>query len=271
MNNFICPICKNALKLDNRSLKCINKHCFDLAKEGYVNLLPVNSKKSKDPGDNSKMMVARRAFLETKHYLPLAKKLAEIVENISGNTPMTVLDIGCGEGYYTGLIKSHNTSVHMLGLDISKVAVRYASKRYKDVHFCVASAYDLPVENKAIDILLRVFAPSSASELQRVVKDDGFLITVTPGERHLYQLREVIYKDVRNHFEETALVQGFKLENSINLKYSLSLKDLDTVLHLLDMTPFGWKIGDEEKTKLMKMSHWDIDCEFNIEIYRKDS
>jgi len=259
------------LDLNNRTLKCRNNHCFDLAKEGYVNLLPINAKKSKDPGDNSKMMTARRAFLETNHYMPLAEKLAEVVKNISGNKQMTVLDTGCGEGYYSGHIKSHNTSVNMLGLDISKLAVKYASKRYKAVHFCVASAYDLPVEDEAIDILVRVFAPSSISEIQRVVKDGGSLITVTPGERHLYQLRELIYKDVRKHFEEPALVEGFKLGNRIKLKYSLSLDDLDTVLNLLDMTPFGWKIGDGEKNILMKMSHWEIDCDFNIEIYTKTS
>ncbi|MBF9015110.1 MULTISPECIES: 23S rRNA (guanine(745)-N(1))-methyltransferase [unclassified Oceanispirochaeta] len=269
MNNFICPLCKESLELRNRSLFCENRHCFDLAKEGYVNLLPVNSKKSKDPGDNSKMMAARRSFLESGHYKPLADKLVEIIENIPGHEEMTILDIGCGEGYYTGHLKDHIQSLNMLGLDISKVAVRYASKKYRDVNFCVASAFDLPVADSAIDIILRVFAPSSVSELHRVVKNGRYFIAVIPGERHLYQLRDIIYSDVHIDLNEPAALDGFDVQESIKLKYSLNLSDFETVMLLLDMTPFGWKITESKKEQLRKMESFTIDCDFHIEIFKK--
>jgi len=268
VKNFNCPICKSNLELNNRSLVCINRHCFDLAKEGYVNLLRVNSKKSKDPGDNSNMMMARRAFLESGHYNPLAEKLTEIIEKKTTNTEATVLDLGCGEGYYTGYIKNRNKTINMLGLDISKVAVRYASKRYKDISFCVASAFELPIADNKLDIILRVYAPSSESELQRVIKEGGYLITVTPGERHLYQLREVIYKEIHNHNESNKEIANFNLEEKIKLKYTLDISDVDVVKKLLEMTPFRWKISEDDKDKLYKMSHWKIDCDFNIEIYK---
>jgi 23S rRNA (guanine745-N1)-methyltransferase len=271
VNNFICPLCKNTLEKQKESLICKNKHCFDLAKEGYVNLLPVNAKKSKDPGDNSKMMSARRAFLESHRYEPLAAKLAEIVNRISSDKKATILDLGCGEGYYTGYIKKFNKTIRMLGLDISKVAVRSASKRYKDVKFCVASAFELPIADKELDIILRIYAPSSDSELQRVIKDGGYLITVTPGERHLYQLRDIIYQEVHKHSEENKRIENFKLMEKIKLNYILNIHDVEAVKNLLDMTPFGWKISENNKEALFKMDHWEIDCDFNIEIYKKIS
>jgi 23S rRNA (guanine745-N1)-methyltransferase len=269
VNSFICPLCKSILELENKSLICENRHCFDLAKEGYVNLLPVNSKKSKDPGDNSKMMMARRSFLEMGHYKPLTDKLVNILKSIPDIGKMTILDTGCGEGYYTGHIKDSINSVNMLGLDISKVAARYASKRYKDVSFCVASAFDLPVGDSSIDIVLRIFAPSSDSEIERVIKNDGYFIAVTPGERHLYQLRDIIYSDVQNDLNKPVVSNGFDLKETIKVKYSLSLKDIETVMLLLDMTPFGWKIGESEKNKLLKMNCFNIDCDFNIELFKK--
>jgi 23S rRNA (guanine745-N1)-methyltransferase len=269
MSIFICPQCKSLLERQNRSLLCRNKHCFDIAKEGYVNLLPVNAKNTKDPGDNSKMMLARRSFLETGHYDPLAKKLSGIIETLNNHKDITILDLGCGEGYYTGFIKRQNQSVHMFGLDISKVAVRYASKRYKDVIFCVASSFDIPLADHSLDIVLKNYAPSSGTELLRVIKEGGHFITVTPGERHLYQIRDIIYNKVLSHGEEAPEIQGFEIQDKINLKYTLQLEELESVKNLLEMTPFGWKIKEEDRLNLFTMNQWLIECDFNITIYKK--
>ena len=270
MEKFICPKCKAKLELQNRSLVCNNSHCFDLAKEGYVNLLMVNSKKSKNPGDNARMMMARRAFFESSHYEPLAENLSKLVNKLCNNNELSILDLGCGEGYYSGYIKNHNETLDMIGLDISKVAIRYASKRYKDINFCVASAYNLPFEDGTFDILLRVYAPSSVTELQRVIKENGFLITVTPGERHLYQLRDIIYTDVQKHSDESKIIQNFKLVDKVKLKYSLNINELETIKNLLEMTPFGWKISEVDKEKLYSKGNWEINCDFNITIYSRD-
>lgn len=269
LNHFICPFCKKNLKVEKRSLICQNNHCFDIAKEGYVNLLPVNSKNKKNPGDNLKMMEARRAFLESGHYQPLAEKLVEIIDKIATNETKTILDLGCGEGYYPGYIQKELQSLNLLGLDISKIAVRNASKKYKDISFCVASAFEIPVEDNFLDIILRIYAPSLESELYRTIKSGGFLITVTPGERHLHQMREIIYTEVNVHKEDHAEVKGFTLVDHIKLKYTLKIRELETVKNLLDMTPFGWKISDQDKARLFMMKNWEIDCDFNIEIHEK--
>jgi 23S rRNA (guanine745-N1)-methyltransferase len=155
----------------------------------------------------------------------------------------------------------------MLGLDISKVAVRYASKRYKDIQFCVASAYEIPLGDQSLDVVLKNYAPSSATELLRVLKPGGSFITVTPAERHLYQLRDIIYREVLSLNEESPEPEGFKMLERINLKYTMMFNDLELVKNLLDMTPFGWKISEKNRAALYTMNSWSVDCDFNITIY----
>ncbi len=271
MSLFICPNCQNILEIKDRSYICKNRHCFDKAKEGYVNLLPINSKKSKDPGDNSKMTLARRSFLESNKYKPLADRITGLIEDLLKDIPnANIFDLGCGEGYYTGLLaKKIEKSYNISALDISKVAIRYGSKRYKDVNFCVASAFEMPVAHNSVDLLYRIYAPSSETELNRVIKKGGYLITVTPGDRHLYQLREIIYKDVLNLSTKDDESDTFKLVNSENLHYNMNITDVKTVENLLDMTPFGWKITEEINKKLLSQSEWNIECDFKIAIYKK--
>lgn len=269
MDNYICPICRGTLLLHERSLVCPNRHSFDLSKEGYVNLLPANAKKSKDPGDNVIMMTARRAFLEAGYYKSLADKISEIMGDLKLGENSSFLDLGCGEGYYSGCIRESFPSLNMFGVDISKTAVRYASKKYKDVGFFVASAFDLPLADDQIDLLLRVYAPSLETELHRVIKKDGYLITVTPGERHLYELRDIIYTEVHKHTEEVKEIGGFELHQREKLTYDLDLKERDMVKNLLEMTPFGWKISVANKEFLLNKTHWEVECDFNIDIYRR--
>jgi len=216
------------------------------------------------------MIMARRAFLESDYYKPLAEKLVEIITGLTSEKSETYLDLGCGEGYYSGYINNKIQKLNVLGLDISKVAVRNASRKYKEIKFCVASAFELPIADNSLDGILRIYAPSLESELQRTIKEGGYLVTVTPGARHLYQLREIIYKEIYDHSEESARIKNFTLIDHRKLKYSLKVKKLETVKNLLEMTPFGWKISDDDKKQLFKMTNWEIDCDFNIEIHKRD-
>lgn len=271
MSLFICPNCKKLLDIKDRSYICINRHCFDMAKEGYVNLLPINSKKSKDPGDNSKMTLARRSFLESGNYKPLADRVVKLIVKLLQDRPNSnIFDLGCGEGYYTGLLADKLlTSYEISALDISKIAVRYGSKRYKTVNFCVASAFEMPVADKSVDLLYRIYAPSLDTELNRVIKKGGYLVTVTPGDRHLYQLREIIYNDVLNLSTKDDESKSLKKISSENLKYTMNFSDKNTVQNLLDMTPFGWKISKESHKELMSRKEWNIECDFKIDVYQK--
>ncbi|MDC5838292.1 23S rRNA (guanine(745)-N(1))-methyltransferase [Vibrio europaeus] len=272
--SYTCPLCHENLTLSERTYRCQNNHSFDLAKEGYINLMPVQHKRSKDPGDNKEMMQARRRFLEKDHYRPLKEHVAQMCAELLSGSQHRLLDIGCGEGYYTTEVASHLTNQYAqsktYGLDISKVAIRYAAKRHCNCHFSVASSHRLPFENGSLDAVLRIYAPCKAEELSRVVADSGFVITVTPAGRHLYQLRDEIYPDVRLHSEDAEIIAGFELEQQEKLSYVMQLSDGDGY-DLLQMTPFAWKAPDTLRDKLKSATLFECEADFMIRMYRKNS
>ena len=273
MTFFICPLCQCSFHKINNTQICENNHHFDIAKEGYLNLLPVQSKSSKNPGDNKEMMSARRAFLNTGGYLPLAQKVSDISALYLKNVKQAhILDLGCGEGYYTHCIEQQfkNQQHYIYGIDISKVAIRYASKRYQNISFCVASAYQVPLPSHSLDLVIRIYAPSKAEELDRLIKKEGFLITVTPAPRHLHQLREIIYDNVNEHAEENAAINNFTKIEKIRLNYQLPIEQPSQLYDLISMTPFAWKFTPEKLAQLDKQAITHIECDFNIEVFQKD-
>jgi len=271
MTAFICPLCQTHFTQTSNTQVCENNHHFDIAKEGYLNLLPVNAKNSKNPGDNKEMMMARRTFLDSGGYQPLAEKLANLVTKLLADKDnATLLDLGCGEGYYTNLLANQlPESATITALDISKVAIRYAAKRYKTINFCVASAYDVPLEDNSLDALIRIYAPSLDSELQRLIKQDGYLITVTPAPRHLFELREKIYEQVNAHQSENEAPVGFTKIEQINLNYPLQISKPQILEDLIQMTPFAWKFNEQKMQGLLAEEKWQVECDFNIEVYQK--
>ena len=272
---YQCPLCHQSLQLDSRIWRCSNNHQFDRAKEGYVNLMPVQHKKSKNPGDNQMMMQARRQFLDAGYYQTLRDTIATILDKQlpERQKSLSLLDIGCGEGYYTGYLTeslSQSRQLTVYGLDISKVAVRFAAKRYPAVHFCVASSYRLPFSDNSIDAILRIYAPCEASELNRVIShDNGIVVTVTPAPRHLFQLKELIYQTAQPHDEVVEQIDGFELIDEQRLSYSMNLSGIQAV-NLLQMTPFAWKASEELIAELAGQSDFHCETDFFIRIYRKE-
>ncbi|MDA0147161.1 23S rRNA (guanine(745)-N(1))-methyltransferase [Vibrio sp. LaRot3] len=269
---YQCPLCHQPLTFSERTYRCANNHSFDLAKEGYVNLMPAHHKRSKDPGDNKEMMQARRRFLECDYYQPMKQKIAQLCAQFVQGTDHQLLDIGCGEGYYTDEVAeqllAQSASAQVFGLDISKVAIRYASKRYQNCQFSVASSHRLPFSDQSLDAVLRIYAPCKAQELQRCVKDNGVVITVSPAGRHLYQLREHIYHEVRLHDEQPEQIEGFELEHQEVLNYIMPLQQ-GHAFDLLQMTPFAWKASDELRDMLKSAQQFDCEVDFMIRVYRK--
>ncbi|HAS6363832.1 TPA: 23S rRNA (guanine(745)-N(1))-methyltransferase [Vibrio vulnificus] len=269
---YQCPLCHLALEQAERTFKCSNNHQFDLAKEGYVNLMPAHHKRSKDPGDNKEMMQARRRFLEGNHYDPMRQKVAQFCRQYLQGTPHRLLDIGCGEGYYTDevaktLVEQH-PEAKTFGLDISKIAVRFAAKRYPNVKFCVASSHRLPFADEALDGILRIYAPCKAEELARCIAENGVVITVTPAGRHLLQLKEKIYTELKLHSEEPEQIDGFTLEHQEKLNYVMDLAGQDA-FDLLQMTPFAWKASDALRDELKSATLFQCEADFMLRVYRK--
>lgn len=269
---YHCPICSFSLEQQSNSYRCPQGHQFDIAKEGYVNLLPVQQKKSKDPGDNQLMTQARRQFLSSGHYDALRDQVANQLATALPHSAKAILDLGCGEGFYSqGLqevLSERNEAPDVYGIDISKVAIRYAAKRYRQCRFSVSSSYHLPFADQSLDAIVRIYAPSEANELQRVLNRDGLLLTVTPAQRHLFQLREQIYSDVRLHPATPEAIEGFTLLENKTLSYTMSLSG-QQAHDLLLMTPFAWKASDELKQRLLGSDVFACEADFLIALYQK--
>ena len=271
--SYICPICNAPLVQRQKTWQCEQRHQFDCAKEGYVNLLPVQKKKTKDPGDNKEMMFARREFLNRGFYQPLSDKVNQLALDYANNAEK-VLDIGCGEGYYSHRLFEMLQTVpqancELYGLDISKSAIRYAAKRYAGANFCVASAFEMPFADNSFDLAIRIYAPSKIEELQRVMKSGSILITVSPGPMHHYALKKKIYSEPKLHPQESIILDGFTYLAHEMLSYSLSLTRADDIEHFLNMTPYAWKLSDLQKSQIIEQG---LECEidFKIEIHQRE-
>ncbi|MBY8300657.1 23S rRNA (guanine(745)-N(1))-methyltransferase [Vibrio fluvialis] len=271
---YQCPLCQQPLSLTERTYACENRHQFDVAKEGYVNLMPAHHKRSKDPGDNKEMMQARRRFLEAGHYDPMRDQIAVLCAQALQGSQHQLLDIGCGEGYYTtyvaNALQAQNPQAQTYGLDISKIAVRYAAKRYTNCEFAVASSHRLPFADASLDGILRIYAPCKAEELQRCVRNNGVVITVTPAARHLYQFKQGIYQDVRLHEEQPEIIDGFELETQQKLNYMMTLSG-EEAFDLLQMTPFAWRASEEFKSEVRASEQFECEADFMLRVYRKQS
>ncbi len=276
--SYRCPICKQELTLPSQqgvanSWLCASGHSFDVAKEGYVNLLPVNKKKSKDPGDNKEMMFARREFLNAGFYQCLSDRVNQVlIEHLPADAK-NLLDIGCGEGYYTGrlakCLQESGFNINIDGLDISRSALRYAAKRYSDLSFAVASSYDMPYGTDSMDAMLRIYAPSELSELQRVLKSGGLLLTVSPGETHHFAIKKMIYETPRLHQDTVPELVGFSLVMQERVCSELRLQDPLMIKHFLQMTPYAWKLSDEQKATLQQ-SGFCCELDFQLVLYQRD-
>lgn len=269
--SYQCPLCHQPLRFDTAAWRCENRHQFDCAKEGYVNLLPVQHKRSRQPGDSTDMLLARREFLDAGHYQPLQQKVCELFERVLSNPGLSLLDIGCGEGYYTHEVAKRlqaRGEAKIYGLDVSKVAVRFGAKRYHNVEFCVASSHRLPFAAAQFDAVLRIYAPCKAEELARVVKDNGYVLTVTPGPRHLIQFKALIYQDVKLHDETPERMDGFELVEQHSLNYPLLLNSEESAA-LLQMTPLAWRARPEVWGVLVTASEFVCETDFTLRLWRR--
>jgi 23S rRNA (guanine745-N1)-methyltransferase len=287
MSSWKCPSCSNVLLLNNKVWACTNGHSYDVAKEGYVNLLLVQHKNSKQPGDNKEMVNGRRAFLEQGFYQPLADSISKIfnqhlttlstlstLPTIEDQTEVNFFDAGCGEGYYMSQVSKlciqTDLKIEFSGLDISKFAVQKAAKKYPSNHFAVASTFQLPLESNSQDTVLQIFAPSSEIEIHRVLKPSGIWITVNPAANHLYEFKQALYDKPAEHKAGQATPEGFTLAQQLNLGFVIHLTKPQQRENLLMMTPYYWSASAEKKQNLVDNLQ-QFTTDFDIRVYAKSS
>lgn len=276
MSFLLCPNCKTPLsKSSEKSYTCINKHNFDIAKQGYLNLIPVNKKNSKEPGDNEMMIAARREFLELGFYDQPVKGIRNIISNelVFETKNIVALDAGCGEGYYSEKV-FHNLpelSAEVYGTDISKFAVKNASSKYKSNFYFVSSVYDLPVADESTDLILSVFSPIMPEEFNRILNNKGFVIAVSPAPNHLREIAELIYDKVKPHISNVVenMTTLFKHKQTKRTSFTIDIKNADDLLALLKMTPYYWSTGKERLENITNKKELSITCDFNIDVFSK--
>ncbi|BFM06508.1 23S rRNA (guanine(745)-N(1))-methyltransferase [Halioxenophilus aromaticivorans] len=255
------------MQLVERRLVCSQNHSFDLARQGYVNLLPANFKHSKAPGDDKSMLQARRDFLNAGFYKPLQDALVQIQSEVRAalGRGITALDMGGGDGYFSAALTDdqHRWFVS----DISKDAVRLAAGRFGVAQCSVASSFKLPLADNSVDLVLRNFAPSSEPEVARVLRRDGFYCVVTPNDDHLIELRRCLYQQPKSH--TAGAIEGlFQPLWTRQVSYSFDLTSKDHRQALLAMTPMAWRANLEQKQRWLDAEAVSVTANFTLALYQ---
>lgn len=272
-----CPICGEHLSkhIEEKVFKCENNHSYDIAKQGYVNLLISNMKKSKNPGDSKEMVLARVDFLRRGFYKKISDKINEVICGYfnEAQKKIKILDVGCGEGYYlTNLkesLKVNNIEAECYGMDVSKEAVKYASRSEKECLFAVGNNYHIPAQDNSVDCILSVFSPIDIDEINRVLNKDGIFVRVLPRTNHLIEMRNIIYSVV-NLNDKVYKPDNEKDDyiKEVNVTYDLHLNN-EEFTSLLKMTPHYWKSTPEGKEKLEEYDNLRITVDMRIGVFKK--
>ena len=246
-----------------------------MAREGYLNLLLAQHKRSRKPGDSDAMIRSRQRFLDAGYYRPLSDAIVSQVANSAAGFNQTLIDLGCGEGHYMQELRDGSdkasADLKLLGIDISKFAVRLAAKRKMNARLVVDSVFNIPLFENRIDTAISVFSPISSKETSRILKPGGTLIMVGPGEQHLSGLTELIYdKTVPHAGNPLESAAQFTLQESIEIKRDISVQGSD-ILDLLTMTPYYWHTRPEQQEMLAKREKLETLINFYIRIYKNES
>ena len=263
---LICPLCGSELNRQEKQYVCPNRHSFDIARQGYVHLLPVQNKHSLNPGDTRQQVLSRRSFLEAGYYAPIADALAEEAKalNIVGE----ILDAGCGEGWYSAAL-ARELGLPLTGLDISKEAVRCAAAKYKDARWLCATAAHIPVPDHSVGLLMSLFAITLPEEFSRVLEENGYFFQVLAAEDHLLALKSVIYPELKFKEKDTVPeLPGFTLVKSRPIRFAFTVEG-EQIQNLFSMTPHVFRIGKEGAESLAKTETLTDTASCVLNIYRR--
>ncbi|UTF60178.1 putative RNA methyltransferase [Gilvimarinus sp. DA14] len=263
---YLCPVCKTPLEKQASTWVCENRHSFDIAKKGYVNLLLSHKMKSKSPGDSKMMIQARQAFLSAGYYQPLANAVVKLAREYG---LQRMLDAGCGEGYYTAELA--RSGVQMAGLDISKDGIQAACKRDKSIDWCIGSVNDLPYLSGYFDGVLSVFCRVDDAEFQRVVRPGGVVVFVGPGDNHLPNLRAGLYETVRPYekSKQADYLPSFEPLADVSINFPVRLDSSEQVHNLLCMTPHYWSTNPAQQQRLLSQGGLCDSADIQIRLYRR--
>ena len=275
-----CPVCSAALTIVAAAATCPYAHTFDLARSGYLNLLLSNKKQSAQPGDSPAMLLGRRTFLRGGFYDQMASAAnTAVAEVLAGRSDSAhVADVGCGEGYFTARLKHWLAAASpappatmCYGVDVSRPGIKMATTYDREIRWIVASLHHSPFLPQSLDVALSMFAPIDAADARRIVRDDGALVTVTPGPDHLDGLRGLLYTSVMPHPETPALMAGdtlFERTVSTRVRYPVVVNSRQQIMNLLTMTPYYWNISQATRARIEAASRLELTVDAYVNVFR---
>ena len=267
---LVCPVCGAELTQAERVLQCDKGHSFDLAKEGYVNLL-LGSRAGDATGDSKEAARFRRDFLNKGYYAALRDRLTALVAERKqarfGNGPAALLDVCCGEGYYTSAL-GQIPGLEVWGFDLAREMVRLAAKRGGGRYF-VANLARIPVRGGSFDFAALLFAPFQEKELLRILKPGGRLLLVVPGRRHLYGLKQAVYDRPYENDEALPETAVLRLSGTERVSDRITLASQADIQAVFRMTPYYYRTSPGDRAKLDLYASLDTEIEFVIAEYEK--
>jgi len=273
---FRCPVCSGQMQMINlQSLICSNRHCFDIAKQGYVNLLSLAKKTKYD----KRMFEYRRMISKSGFFDPLNTVISDkIINQLRTNVPTSILDAGCGEGSHLTkiqekLFQKTTNSLLAVGIDISKEGISSAAAEYSNVIWCVADIANCPFANHRFNFILNILSPANYSEFQRLIADDGMVIKVIPEREFLKELRDIFYEGSEKQVYSNEITldhfnQHFEVTDVESVRYQVNLGEM-YIEPLLGMTPLSWGTTTERLQKIQEMKLQQVTMDFKILIGKK--
>ncbi len=263
---LVCPLDGAPLEDTASGARCENGHLFDRAREGYLNLLPVQHKATRDPGDDKAMVAARRRILQDGLFVPVADAVASFVYPYAAAATSTlrIVDAGCGEGYYLAHLLAAAeqwplaATLHAAGYDISKWAVRAAARRRRDVNWAVASNRQPPFAPASVDVVLSLFGFPQWPRFEAMLATHGLVLLVDAGSDHLLELREIIYPEVLRAEPPPptdALARGWLSVFERRVEYAVTLTSAAQIQALLAMTPHAHRASSAGREALHAMTN----------------
>jgi 23S rRNA (guanine745-N1)-methyltransferase len=269
-----CPLDGLPLHRNGSAWRCASGHSFDIASQGYTNLLPVQNKRSRDPGDSKEMIAARRRFLTAGFYQPIAAAVSRaVLADLPADAASSCLDAGCGEGYYLRELAAavpDEQTLALLGLDISKWAVLSAAKQDRRPNWVVGSNANLPVLPGTLDRVLCLFGFPVYAEFARVLKSGGRLLQVDAGPDHLRELREIIYPSLKpERTAETPTPEGFGRLPTETLRFSIDLTSSGQIADLLTMTPHLYRAKAEGRAEAAALTALSLSVDVRLTCFER--
>ena len=262
-----CPVCGTSMQAEEGGKSCqctgVRRHSYDFARSGYLNL----TRPGDGEGDLKEAVNARKLFLNAGYYEPLSNEINAILQKLNA---ATVLDAGCGEGYYTNRMAKDRS---VFGVDLSRAGIDSAAKQAKQNNtgaaFAVGSIFSIPVMDATCDAVTNLFAPCCEEEFTRVLKNGGYLILVGAGERHLMGLKQVLYENPYLNPGRADLPTQMEEVERRRLTYTVTVEGNETIEALFSMTPYYWRTSEADRIKLQNIDTLQTELDFDIFIYKK--